>query len=234
MRSVARVKSFIGELKRRKVFRVGSIYLVTAWGASLGIAELFPAFGVPDWGVRAFVITAFLGFPIALVLAWAFEITPEGVIADPGAKNQKPARNPTPGGPAPDGDGYADPDPGGSATTLLQVASVQAHWQGAQGGRVQEFNNTFVIGRDPDAEVRLVDNKVSRAHARVFFEDGAWWITDLSSRNGTVVNGQQIREKTRLMDANEVRVFDGAPPVKLVVRRAADETVLDIGEYQKQ
>lgn len=238
MRSVARVKSFIGELKRRKVFHVGSIYLVTAWGASLGVAELFPAFGVPDWGVRAFVITAALGLPIALVLAWAFEITPDGVIVDPGRHAPGGADNSagtsgaglTGGTPANTG-----PQPPlsqaieGNNTTLLQVASVRAMWRGVDGDHVQEFNNTFVIGRDPDVEVRLADNKVSRAHARVFFEDGAWWIVDLASRNGTSLNGRHITAKTRLLEANEVRVFEGAPPIKLAVRRAADETVLDSG-----
>ncbi len=215
MRSIARVKSFIGELKRRKVFHVGTIYLVTAWGASLGIAELFPAFGVPDWGVRAFVIAAALGLPIALVLAWAFEITPEGVIVDPGREQRPPPR------PIPTDDGLN--------TTLLQAASVRVFWHDVDGDHTADFNNTFVIGRDPAVEVRMADNKVSRAHARVLFEDGGWWITDLSSRNGTVLNGSQLTSKTRLQDVNEVRVFDGAPPIKLTVRRSSDETVLDAG-----
>ncbi|MEM9620300.1 MAG: FHA domain-containing protein [Pseudomonadota bacterium] len=215
MKSIARIKSFIGELKRRKVFHVGSIYLVTAWGSSLGAAELFPAFGVPDWGVRAFVIAAALGLPIALVLAWAFEITPEGVIVDPGVKPRHDKREEAPPLPV-----------AGSNTTLLQVASVRASWSGPGGQHSQDFNNTFIIGRDADAQVRLADNKVSRAHARVYFDTGSWWIADLSSRNGTIVNGRQITEPTRLQDLNEIQVFDGAPYITLDVLRKADETVL--------
>ncbi len=51
-----RLQKFAAELKRRKVFQVGSLYLVTAWGLSMGVAELFPTFGAPDWAAQ-YVIT---------------------------------------------------------------------------------------------------------------------------------------------------------------------------------
>jgi TolB-like protein len=67
------------ELKRRKVIKVGGAYLVVAWlivqVASIG----FPAFEAPPWALRVFIFVTLLGFPIALVLAWAFEMTPEGM-----------------------------------------------------------------------------------------------------------------------------------------------------------
>ena len=65
MRFHVRLIGVYRELRRRKVFRVGSLYLVTAWGASLGAAELFPAFGLPDASVRIFVSVAILGLPVA-------------------------------------------------------------------------------------------------------------------------------------------------------------------------
>jgi TolB-like protein len=75
--------SLIDELKRRKVFKVGAAYLVVAWlvvqAASIG----FPAFEAPAWALRAFILVAFLGFPVALVMAWVFDATPEGVKLDP-------------------------------------------------------------------------------------------------------------------------------------------------------
>jgi hypothetical protein len=84
---VSRFQALLAELKRRNVFKVASVYAVTAWAASMGAAELLPAFGAPDWSVRIFVLFALLGLPIAVVLAWAYEITPQGVVRDatPGA-----------------------------------------------------------------------------------------------------------------------------------------------------
>lgn len=73
------------ELKRRNVFRVAAAYLVGSW-ILLQIADaLFPALNLPDWTTRFVVGLAVLGFPIALILAWAFEVTPEGVKRDSGA-----------------------------------------------------------------------------------------------------------------------------------------------------
>jgi len=71
--------SFFAELKRRKVVRVGIAYGAAAF-VVLQIADLvFPALGVPDWCYRFLVIACLAGFPFALVLAWLYDLTPEGV-----------------------------------------------------------------------------------------------------------------------------------------------------------
>ncbi len=75
--------ALFNELKRRKVFRVTSLYAVTAWGASMGAAELFPTFGLPDESVRWFVIGALGLLPIVALLAWLYELTPGGIERDP-------------------------------------------------------------------------------------------------------------------------------------------------------
>jgi len=67
------------ELKRRKVFKVGAAYLVVAWLAVQAASIGFPAFDAPPWALRIFILVIFLGFPISLVFAWAFDVTPEGV-----------------------------------------------------------------------------------------------------------------------------------------------------------
>jgi len=71
------------------VFKVGVGYLVVAWlvvqVASIG----FPTFEAPPWALRAFILVVLLGFPIALLFAWAFEVTPEGVRADPIQRGNK-------------------------------------------------------------------------------------------------------------------------------------------------
>ncbi len=71
--------SFFAELKRRNVYKVAVAYVVAGWALSQGIAQVFPVFEVPNWAIRAIVLLIILGFPIAVVFAWFFEITPEGI-----------------------------------------------------------------------------------------------------------------------------------------------------------
>src|SRR5882724_22540 len=71
--------NFFAELKRRNVYKVAVAYVVAGWALAQGIAQVFPVFDVPNWIVRLIVLLIIIGFPIALFLAWAFEITPEGV-----------------------------------------------------------------------------------------------------------------------------------------------------------
>lgn len=74
--------SFFDELKRRNVIRVGIAYAAIAWLLAQ-IADLaFGAFAAPDWALRALLIASLVGFPIALVIAWVYERTPEGVRVD--------------------------------------------------------------------------------------------------------------------------------------------------------
>ena len=70
---------FFQELKRRNVYRVAVAYAVVAWLLIQAASILFPTFEAPAWVMKVFVALVFLGFPIALILAWAFEMTPEGI-----------------------------------------------------------------------------------------------------------------------------------------------------------
>ena len=74
--------SFVAELKRRRVLKVGGAYLVVAWLAVQAVSIGFPAFDAPPWALRVFILVALLGFPIAVVMAWVFDATPEGVKAE--------------------------------------------------------------------------------------------------------------------------------------------------------
>src|SRR4051812_30590337 len=70
---------FFAELKRRNVYKVAVAYAVAAWLLIQIATQVFPFFDIPNWAVRVVVLLLTLGFPVALVLAWAFEITPEGI-----------------------------------------------------------------------------------------------------------------------------------------------------------
>jgi len=72
-------KGFLSELKRRNVYKVAVAYAVVAWLLIQIATQVFPFFEIPTWAVRLVVILLILGFPVALIASWAFEITPEGI-----------------------------------------------------------------------------------------------------------------------------------------------------------
>ncbi|MDZ4730854.1 MAG: hypothetical protein SH820_13030 [Xanthomonadales bacterium] len=71
--------SFIEELKRRNVFKVGAAYIVMAWLLAQGVDVFLENFGAPDWVIKTVLLLLVAGLPIALFFAWAFELTPEGI-----------------------------------------------------------------------------------------------------------------------------------------------------------
>src|SRR5438270_1222413 len=90
-----KIDNFFAELKRRNVYKVAVAYVVVGWALSQGIAQVFPVFDVPNWVIRLIVLLIIIGLPVALVLAWMFELTPQGIkrteTADamPGTARQK-------------------------------------------------------------------------------------------------------------------------------------------------
>jgi TolB-like protein len=78
-------KIFFGELKRRNVYKVAVAYAVVAWLLMQVASQIFPFFEIPNWVVRLVVLILIIGFPVALIIAWAFEATPEGIKRTAGA-----------------------------------------------------------------------------------------------------------------------------------------------------
>jgi TolB-like protein/Tfp pilus assembly protein PilF len=74
---------FFEEVKRRKVYRVAAAYIIAAGGVIQLASATFPAWELPNWALRLVIALLLLGFPIALMLAWAYDITPQGVRATP-------------------------------------------------------------------------------------------------------------------------------------------------------
>jgi TolB-like protein/Flp pilus assembly protein TadD len=77
--------TFFEELKRRKVYRVAVAYVIAAGGIIQLASAVFPAWQLPDWMLRVVVVLLLAGFPLALILAWAFDITPQGIQTTPAA-----------------------------------------------------------------------------------------------------------------------------------------------------
>jgi len=71
--------NFFAELKRRNVYKVAVAYAVVGWLLVQVTTQVFPIFEIPNWASRLIVLAIIIGFPIALMIAWAFELTPEGL-----------------------------------------------------------------------------------------------------------------------------------------------------------
>src|SRR5437763_5695908 len=89
-----RIDSFFAELKRRNVYKVAVAYIIAGWAVSQGIAQVFPVFDVPNWVIRLIVLLIIIGLPIALVLAWMFELTPQGIMRTEAADAMPQAARP--------------------------------------------------------------------------------------------------------------------------------------------
>ena len=72
-------RNFFAELKRRNVYKVAVAYAVVGWLLVQVVTQVLPFFEIPNWTVRLVVLAIVIGFPVALVIAWAFELTPEGL-----------------------------------------------------------------------------------------------------------------------------------------------------------
>lgn len=72
-------KIFFGELKRRNVYKVAVAYAVVGWLLIQVATQVFPFLEIPNWAIRLVILVTAFGFPVALIIAWAFEFTPEGI-----------------------------------------------------------------------------------------------------------------------------------------------------------
>src|SRR5947208_13486911 len=71
--------TLFAELKRRNVYKVAIAYAVVGWVIAQVATQIFPFLEIPNWVIRLIIVLIAIGFPIALVIAWAFEATPEGI-----------------------------------------------------------------------------------------------------------------------------------------------------------
>ena len=89
--------SFFSELKRRNVYKVAVAYAIVGWLLVQIATQVFPFLEIPNWIVRLVIVLVAIGFPVALVIAWAFELTPEGIKrtedVDPAALARQPRKH---------------------------------------------------------------------------------------------------------------------------------------------
>ncbi len=91
------LKGFVHELRRRHTFRTAGLYIVGAWLVMQAADVFFPAWGLPEAAINVLLATSILGFPLALVFSWFYDITADGVVRTPEAgtgDNQTPLPKP--------------------------------------------------------------------------------------------------------------------------------------------
>jgi hypothetical protein len=208
---VGKLGKLLQELSRRRVIRTVLAYIVLVWVLSQGAADLFPAFGLEDWTVRAFVIGALALTPVVALLSWRFDITPQGIVSDPFS----------------DPGILADEDLApGNVTEWARnrhdaagAGYVSAIWTGPDGNPVRrQFFDPVVIGRDPASDLQIADPRVSRVHALLYAEDKAWKLRDIHSSNGTFLDGRRI-SKTDLPADCRIRFHHEGPELELSVHK---------------
>lgn len=96
-------------------------------------------------------------------------------------------------------------------------------WESADGEHAALFTDELYLGRGADCRVRFYDPLISRQHARIFQEDGAWHIEDLGSRNGTTVDGAAVTRAPLGVDS-EIRLNDDGPFLRVELKAAGAET----------
>ena len=79
------MNGFFDEVKRRKVYRVAAAYIIVAAGIIQLASAAFPAWDLPNSALRLVIVLLLIGFPLALILGWVFDVTPQGIRATPRA-----------------------------------------------------------------------------------------------------------------------------------------------------
>lgn len=223
---VQSISRHYGELRRRKVVRVALFYLVAAWAAIEVASVVFPELMLPDWSVRLLIVLAAAGFPFAIVLAWVFDITPEGV------QRTLPAESPAAGSPAIAAPAVPAPPPERSLAVLP--------FRNIGGDRDNEY---FCEGLAEDLMIVLARVRGLRVAARsssFAFRDDTSDIRTIGERlnvasvlEGSVrKDGRQLRIAVRLIDTADgyqrwAQVFDRELGAIFEIQREISRAVVD-------
>jgi hypothetical protein len=205
-----RFLNFISELVRRKVVRLLGGYVVILWLLAQGFADLFPAFGLPDWSLRAFIIVGLAVIPLLAWLSWKYDLAPPHIVRDV--------------------EDVENTNPGLSWAMHrhdnLDAGYVLLKWTAA-GDTTKEkrFFKALSIGRGLDNEVDLGDERVSRHHAVIWAEKGTWHAKDLDSANGTFLNHAPVKDIVTLPQACELRFHPNGPTLNVFIDKPAETKV---------
>ena len=200
---------------RRGVLRALGAYVFVIWALAVGLVDLLPAVGFPDWAIRAFLGAAIGAIPLVAVVAWKYDLTTRGFLPDKqDVANRARSR----------GDG-SSPTTRVSPRKDKGRSMVIVTWTDEQGTKCEkEFDSRFQVGRDLQADIRLWDDRVSRRHLEIYPVGDQWFARDLSSLNGTYVDGEAI--EVHKIDRHVDLSLDRAGPVLRIAVKAVNDTMM--------
>jgi len=197
-----RLPRFVSELFRRKVVRLVGAYVVIFWALAQGYASLYPAFGLPAWSLRAFVVSGIALAPLLAWLSWKYDLAPPQLVRD---THDTDGSNP--------GLGWAR-----RRHENVDGGFVLLKWTDADGAMHEKrYFKAVGIGRGVTNDVHLSDERVSRHHAVIWAEGGVWHVRDLDSANGTFLDRARVDGAAPLPQSCELRFHANGPALAVVV-----------------
>lgn len=200
---MASVRVLARDFFRRKIVRLVGAYLAVFWLLSVGLASLLPALGAPSWTMRAFVVMGLAVIPALVFISWKYRVVPPQLFNEEESHEAHPTI------------GWAR-----VRHETKDAGFVLLSWGTSAGGATERrFFQPVAIGRDPINDVEFADPRVSRYHALLWAEGGAWHIRDLDSANGTFVDAIRVTGTARLPSTCELRFHVNGPVVGVTVAR---------------
>ena len=207
---MSRFSDFVSELFRRKVVRLLFAYIAILWLLAQGFVDLFPAFGLPEWSFRAFMILGIAAIPVIALVSWKYDLMPPLLVRDP--KDVEYAnraldwamRRPE------------DLDAGYITLTWIEQGQIS---------RTEQYHRAVTIGRGPKNDIELLDRRVSRHHAVLWAEAGSWRVRDFDSANGTFIDQSRVTDAAVLPESCELRFDEQGPVIEVQVDKPAETVV---------
>jgi hypothetical protein len=201
---------FGAELFRRKVVRVVGAYILGLWVLAQGFAALFPVLGVPNWILLSFIVVGIAAIPVIAFFSWKYDIVPPQLVRD---LKDVEAENPAL-----------------SWARIRHEAKdagyILLSWSAADGAtQERRFFQPVSVGREPSNDIELPDHRVSRHHAVLWAQDGAWHVRDLDSGNGTFIGHSRVSGSARLPQSCDLRLHPNGPVVSVHVAKSAETLV---------
>lgn len=205
-----RVRKFFSELLRRKVVRLVGAYIALLWLLAQGFSAVFPALGIPGSVLRVFIIVGIALIPVLAFVSWKYDLVPPQLVRD--VKDLE-AHNPAL-----------------SRARLRHDAKnagyILLSWHTPDGETSQRrFFQPVAIGREPNNDIELADQRVSRHHAVLWAEHGNWHVRDLDSANGTFLGHTRVAGSAALPQTCDLRFHVNGPTVSVHIAKTPETLV---------
>lgn len=204
------LRAIAAELTRRKVLRVVGIYLAIYVGFIATAINFAEPFGIEQASLKWPIIIGALLIPVIAIVSWRYDIVPPQLVRDPEDAAPKNPEFPW---------AMAHHDAKDAGYVLLTWSDQDSQTN------EKRFFRPVCIGREPSNDIELADARVSRFHAIIWAEDGAWHIKDIDSANGTFIESSRVSGSMTLPQSCELRFHPNGPTVYVTVTKSPETLI---------